>query len=35
VNRGFQDKAGSGVLIDEPFDLREVGLDYGSKFLEA
>jgi hypothetical protein len=26
----FQDKAGSGVLINDPFDLREVGLEHGS-----
>jgi hypothetical protein len=27
---GFQDKACSSVLINAPFDLREVDLDHGS-----
>ena len=30
VHRGFQDKAGRGVLLNDPFNLREVGLDHGS-----
>ena len=30
IQPGFQDKAGRGVLINDPFDLREVGLDHGS-----
>ena len=29
MHLGFQDKAGSSILINEPFDLREVGLDHG------
>jgi hypothetical protein len=31
VDLGLQDKAGNGVLINDPFDLREVGLDPGKR----